>query len=57
MKEKTTVFALWSQKWRPPCAHSIYPFTDANVGDFDPIFAELVRIPGDRSGIRRHNSG
>ena len=44
-----SVSALWSQKWRTPCAHGIYPFTDANVEDFDPIFAELVRISGDRT--------
>lgn len=46
-----SISALWSQKWRPPCAHGIYPFTDANVEDFDPIFAELVRISGDRSDL------
>ena len=42
-----SVSALWSQKWRPPCAAGIYPFTDANVGDFDPIFAGLIRESND----------
>ena len=39
-----SVFALWHQKWRTPCSHGIYPFSDANVADFDPIFEELVRM-------------
>ena len=38
-----SVAALWSLKWRTPCAHGIYPFTDANVADFDPIFAQAGR--------------
>ena len=42
-----SVSALWSQKWRGPCAAGIYPFTDANVADFDPIFADLVRLSDD----------
>jgi hypothetical protein len=42
-----SVSALWSQKWRAPCAAGIYPFTDAKVEDFDPIFTELSRISGD----------
>ena len=46
-----SVSALWSQKWRPPCAAGIYPFTDGNVDDFDPIFAELVTISGDDPAI------
>ena len=37
-----SVSGLWAQKWRPVCARGIYPFTDANVEDFDPIFAELI---------------
>ena len=37
-----SVTALWSQKWRALCARSIYPFTDGNVDDFDPVFAQLV---------------
>lgn len=44
-----SVSALWADKWRMPCAHGIYPFTDANVADFDPIFAELVKLSGNRS--------
>jgi hypothetical protein len=46
-----SVSALWSQKWRKPCAHGIYPFTDGNVEDFDPIFAELVRVSDDKPDI------
>ena len=49
-----TVSALWEQKWRRPCAGGIYPFTDANVADFDPIFAELVkRSNGDPAILHR----
>ena len=42
-----SVSALWRQKWRPVCAHGIYPFTDGDVADFDPIFADLVERSGD----------
>lgn len=47
-----SVSALWSLKWRAPCAAGIYPFTDGRVADFDPIFAELTRISGDDPAIR-----
>jgi hypothetical protein len=40
-----SISALWSQKWRTPCAAGIYPFSDGNVADFDPIFTELVKDP------------
>ena len=46
-----SVSALWSGKWRPACAAGIYPFTDANVDDFDPIFAELISSSGDDPSI------
>ena len=46
-----SVSALWSRKWRAPCAAGIYPFTDGNVGDFDPIFAELSVISNDDPDI------
>ncbi len=46
-----SVSALWAQKWRKPCANGIYPFTDANVVDFDPIFEQLRQISNDDSGI------
>ena len=42
-----SISALWDKKWRPPCAAGIYPFTDGKVEDFDPIFAELVKLSGD----------
>ena len=45
------VSALWATKWRPVCQHGIYPFTDGDVADFDPIFAELVKISDDNSDI------
>ena len=48
-----SVSALWSTKWRAPCAAGVYPFTDAVVEDFDPIFAELIRTSGDDPGILR----
>lgn len=44
-----SISALWQDKWRPSCVHGVYPFTEGNVEDFDPIFAELVRLSGDRS--------
>jgi acetyl esterase/lipase len=46
-----SVSALWSQKWRGPCAAGIYPFTDGQVADFDPIFAELGTISADDPAI------
>ena len=46
-----SVSALWSQKWRKPCAAGIYPFTDAKVEDFDPIFAELIKTSQDDPAI------
>ena len=46
-----SVSELWAKKWRPPCAHGIYPFTDGAVADFDPIFAELVKISNDKPDI------
>jgi acetyl esterase/lipase len=36
-----SVTALWSLKWRTLCSGIIYPFTDGDVDDFDPIFAQL----------------
>jgi hypothetical protein len=46
-----SVSKLWAEKWRPPCSRGIYPFTDGNVADFDPIFAEIVEISGDNPEI------
>lgn len=46
-----SVSALWSVKWRLPCTAGIYPFTDGQVGDFDPVFAELIKVSGDDPGI------
>jgi len=46
-----SVSALWDQKWRRSCAAGIYPFTDADVLDFDPIFAELVELSNNDSSI------
>ncbi|TGD99650.1 alpha/beta hydrolase family protein [Methylobacterium nonmethylotrophicum] len=45
------VSVLWSRKWRAPCAAGIYPFTDAHVADFGPIFAELIAVSGDDPAI------
>ena len=46
-----SVSNLWAKKWRPPCSHGIYPFTDGDVADFDPIFADLVNRSGDDPAI------
>ena len=46
-----SVSALWETKWRALCARGIYPFTDANVVDFDPLFQELERLSGGTTGI------
>ena len=46
-----SVSALWSRKWRAPCAAGIYPFADGRVEDFDPIFAELSKISDDDPAI------
>ena len=46
-----SVSKLWAQKWRPPCSHGIYPFTDGDVADFDPIFADLADRSGDDPAI------
>lgn len=42
-----SVSPLWARKWRTLCAGGIYPFTDGDVADFDPIFAELVALSSD----------
>ena len=46
-----SVSALWTQKWRTLCEHGIYPFTDAKVEDFDPVFKELIKVSSDNPGI------
>ena len=46
-----SVAALWTKKWRALCQHSIYPFTDANVVDFEPIFDELIGASGGNCDI------
>ena len=46
-----SVSALWAKRWRMPCQHGIYPFTDAKFEDFEPIFAELVKVSGDKAEI------
>lgn len=45
------VSLLWARKWRPNCVAGRYPFTDAEVEDFDPIFAELVEVSDDDPAI------
>ena len=49
-----SVSALWSKKWRMPCARGIYPFTDAAVEDFDPIFSEFASQSSDQRDILYH---
>ena len=46
-----SVSALWAQKWRKLCVGGIYPFADAKVKDFDPIFTELVNFSNDDPSI------
>ena len=46
-----SVSALWSQKWRGLCSAGIYPFMDAQVEDFDPIFTDLSKISDDDPSI------
>ena len=46
-----SVSALWAIKWRPACAAGIYPFTDANVADFDPVFAGLIESSNDDPSV------
>ncbi len=46
-----SVAALWSQKWRTLCAAGIYPFTDGNVVDFDPIFEALIAASDGGPGL------
>jgi hypothetical protein len=46
-----SVSALWAQKWRAPSSAAVYPFTDAKVEDFDPIFSDLSKISRDDPNI------
>ena len=46
-----SITALWEQKWRKPCEHGIYPFTDGKIEDFEPIFTELAETSGDKPDI------
>lgn len=46
-----SVSALWEKKWRRPCMAGIYPFVDAKVEDFDPIFKRLIELSGDDPAI------
>jgi hypothetical protein len=46
-----SVSALWSEKWRKPCAAGIYPFVDGKVEDFDPIFEQLQAQSNDDVSI------
>jgi hypothetical protein len=46
-----SVSKLWAEKWRTPCQRGIYPFTDGNLGDFNPIFGELVKVSDGPSEI------
>ena len=44
-----SISALWHSKWKTPCAHGIYPFTDGKLEDFEAIFQNLIQLSGDRS--------
>ena len=47
------VTALWETKWKALCAHGIYPFTDANLADFEQSFHELEKLSGGTTAILR----
>ena len=42
-----SISALWTEKWRPLCRQGVYPFDNAAVEDFDPIFEQLISTSGD----------
>ena len=46
-----SISALWRTLWRPACARGLYPFTDAKVEDFDPIFSKMIAVSGDKSSF------
>lgn len=46
-----SISSLWSKRWRPSCAAGIYPFSEGEVDDFDPVFAELVERSGDDPAV------
>jgi len=45
-----SISSLWAQKWRPLCEHGIYPFSDGNVLDFDPILGIPAKANTDSEG-------
>ncbi|KAK6189547.1 Cut9-interacting protein scn1 [Pestalotiopsis sp. IQ-011] len=55
--DKTDTFAhqdsitkMWALRWRDRCSRAEYPFGEASVADFDPIFASLAADFGDDAG-------
>lgn len=46
-----SVVRLWTEKWRGPCSGGIYPFTDGDLADFEPIFTELGRASHNDTAI------
>ena len=50
-KHHDSISALWLDKWRMPCSKALYPFGDAKVEDFDPIFATLAKVTNNQTDI------
>ena len=49
-----SVSALRTEKWRPLCQQGVYPFDNAAVEDFDPIFEQIILTSGDDVAVLFH---
>lgn len=45
-----SITKLWALRWRDHCRRAEYPFGEASVADFDPIFASLAAAFRDDAG-------
>jgi len=43
-KHHESLEALWTTKWRLPCALGVYPFHDGKLQDFQPVFDHLIKV-------------
>lgn len=41
---KGSIKVLWETRWKFACEKSIYPFHDGFIGDFEPIFQQLIAV-------------
>lgn len=46
-----SVSKLWSTRWLKPCSLGVYPFGDAKLEDFEPIFEQLRATSSDSVSI------